>query len=121
MAKKRRQGVYHSVPVPPALLRRLDLGHGRRDSKTTARLWPWGRPAGETRLLEIMTAAGLAGPQTTPKGRRQGCAVFCIERNIPLNLVQKWRGHASLSTTAMYLHAVGEEERGIAARLWSSP
>jgi integrase/recombinase XerD len=32
--------------------------------------------------------------------------------------VKRWLGHAHLSTTAIYVDAVGEEERGIAARLW---
>jgi integrase len=35
------------------------------------------------------------------------------------NLVQRWLGHAQLATTAIYADAVGEEERGIAARLWA--
>ena len=36
---------------------------------------------------------------------------------MPRNLVQRWLGHAQLSTTAIYADAVGEEERHIAARL----
>ncbi len=34
------------------------------------------------------------------------------------NMVQKWLGHAQLSTTAIYANAVGEEEQAIAARMW---
>ena len=41
------------------------------------------------------------------------------KKGIPLNLVQRWLGHAQLSTTAIYADAVGEEERHIAARLWT--
>jgi len=29
-------------------------------------------------------------------------------------------GHASMTTTAIYLEAMGEEEREIAARMWSA-
>ncbi len=36
---------------------------------------------------------------------------------IPLNLVQKWFGHAQL-TTAIYADAVGAEEKDIACRMW---
>ena len=43
----------------------------------------------------------------------------CIEKGIPLNLVQRWLGHAQLSTTAIYADAVDEEERNIAGRLWA--
>lgn len=37
---------------------------------------------------------------------------------MPLNLVQKWLGHAQLSTTATYADATGDEEHAIAARMW---
>ena len=35
-----------------------------------------------------------------------------------VNMVQKWLGHAQLTTTAIYANAVGEEEQSIAARMW---
>jgi integrase len=56
--KKRRAGIYHTVPAPPALLGTLDM-------------------------------------------------------------VQKWLGHAQLTTTAIYANAVGAEEKDIAS--WPDP
>jgi integrase/recombinase XerD len=44
--------------------------------------------------------------------------VACLSRNIPLPVVKKWLGHASLETTAIYLDLIGEEERELAKRLW---
>src|SRR3954452_11936559 len=50
--KKRRTGVYRSVPVPPPLLDALDLVHGIRERQTArgrgrgVRLWPWSRMTG---------------------------------------------------------------------------
>ena len=117
--KKRRPGVYRAVPAPAALLDALDLVHGIRDRKTRARLWTWSVRTAYTRVIEVMAAAGIAGPQASPKGLRHGFGVACIEKGIPLNLVQRWLGHAQLATTAIYADAVGEEERGIAARLWA--
>jgi integrase len=117
--KKRRPGIYRAVPVPAALLDALDLVHGIRDRKTRTRLWAWSLKTAYTRVIEVMEAAGIAGPQASPKGLRHGFGVACIEKGIPLNLVQRWLGHAQLSTTAIYADAVGEEERGIAARLWT--
>jgi integrase len=35
-----------------------------------------------------------------------------------LDLVQKWLGHAQLTTTALYADAVGVEEKNIARRMW---
>ena len=117
--KKRRLGIYRAVPVPAALLDALDLVHGIRDRKTRARLWTWSLKTAYTRVIEVMEVAGIAGPQASPKGLRHGFGVACIEKGIPLNLVQRWLGHAQLATTAIYADAVGEEERGIAARLWT--
>ena len=42
-----------------------------------------------------------------------------VTAGIPLNLVQKWLGHAQLSTTAVYANAVGAEEKDIARRMWA--
>ena len=36
-----------------------------------------------------------------------------------LNLVQKWLGHAQLTTTAIYANAIGAEEKTIAQRMWT--
>jgi integrase/recombinase XerD len=43
--------------------------------------------------------------------------VCAAKRWVPL--VQGARGHAQLSTTAIYADAVGEEERYIVARFWT--
>jgi site-specific recombinase XerD len=45
--------------------------------------------------------------------------VAAVTAGIPLNLVQKWLGHAPLSTTAVYASAVGAEEKDIAKRMWA--
>ena len=117
--KKRRPGIYRAVPAPAALLDALDLVHGIRDRKARACLWRWSLRTAYTRVIEVMEASRIAGPQASPKGLRHGFGVACIERGIPLNLVQRWLGHAQLATTAIYADAVGEEERVIAARLWT--
>jgi integrase/recombinase XerD len=48
--------------------------------------------------------------------------VTAVSAGIPLNLVQKWLGHAQLTTTAIYADAdadaVGEGEQSTAARMW---
>ena len=106
-------------PCPATLLDALDLVHGLRDRATRTYLWTWSLKTAYTRVIEIMARAGIAGPQASPKGLRHGFGVACIEKGIPLNLVQRWLGHAQLSTTAIYADAVGEEERHIAARLWT--
>jgi site-specific recombinase XerD len=50
---------------------------------------------------------------------RHGFGVAAVSKGIALNMVQKWLGHAQLTTTAIYANAVGEEEQSIASRMWS--
>jgi len=106
--KKRRTGIYRVVPVPPALLETLDMVHGireaqsRRGKNRSERLWPWSRMTGWRAVHAVMQAAGLDGPHASPKGLRHGFGVAAVSAGIPLNLVQKWLGHAQLSTTAIY-------------------
>jgi integrase/recombinase XerD len=123
--KKRRRGVYRQVPVPPELLDTLDMVHGVREAqrKRTARLtqllWPWCRMTAWRKVQAVMDAAGIGeGPHASPKGLRHGFGVAAVSKGIALNMVQKWLGHAQLSTTSIYANAVGQEEQSIAARMW---
>jgi integrase len=122
--KRRRTGIYRAVPVPPALLDALDLVHGIRELHASrgkgrgVHLWPWSRMTGWRAVHAVMDAAGLDGPQASPKGLRHGFGVAAVSAGIPLNLVQKWLGHAQLTTTAIYADATGAEEKDIARRMW---
>ena len=122
--KKRRPGIYRAVPVPPALLEALDLVHGirevqgKRGKGQDVRLWPWCRMTAWRQVHAVMEAAKLSGVKASPKGLRHGFGVTAVSAGIPLNLVQKWLGHAQLSTTAIYADAVGAEEQDIAQRMW---
>jgi integrase/recombinase XerD len=122
--KKRRSGIYRAVPVPPALLEAINMVHGVRELQAQrgkgrgVRLWPWSRMTGWRAVHGVMEAARLDGPHASPKGLRHGFGVAAVSAGIPLNLVQKWLGHAQLSTTAIYADAVGAEEKDIAKRMW---
>lgn len=121
--KKRRSGRYRAVPVPAGVLDALDLVHDlkatqRRAQGRKTRLWPWSRATAWRRVAGVMRDARIAGPQATPKGLRHGFGVRAVNAGIPLNMLQKWLGHAQLSTTAIYADAVGAEEQAIAARMW---
>ena len=128
--KKRRDAagrakvVYRSVPVPPEYLDTLDTVHDLRKAQGSRKrialpLWPIGRTRVWQIVKRIMIEAGLPdAPQRSPKGLRHGFGVSAAVNGIPLNMLQKWRGHAQLSTTAIYADAVGKEEQDIAARMW---
>ena len=117
LKKRKRAIVIREVPVPLDLFHALDeaLGQEERD----ARLWPISRSGAWQLVKGIMREAAIAeGPHMTPKGLRHGFGIHAIRSGVPLNLVQRWLGHASMTTTAIYLEALGEEEREIAARMW---
>jgi integrase/recombinase XerD len=124
--KKRKRGVWRAVPVPSDLLDILDMVHGIREiqkkgkARINDRLWSWSRMTAWRKMDGLMKAAGVKdGPHASPKGLRHGFGVKAVSKGIALNMVQKWLGHAEMTTTATYANAVGEEEQSIAARMWS--
>jgi integrase/recombinase XerD len=118
---KNRKGlvVIREVPVPPLLVAELERVHALSSLPARQRLWPLSRGRAWQLIKEVMQAARLGtGPHASPKGLRHGFGLHAIRCGVPLNLVQRWLGHASMTTTAIYLQAVGSEEREIAARMW---
>lgn len=116
--KKRRRHVYRSIPAPTELLHALRLLVRTDRIRPTDRIWPWSRMTGYRRIREVMERACLAGTHASPKGLRHGFGVSAIQSGVPLNMVQRWLGHADMKTTAIYTSAMGPEERDIAARMW---
>ena len=114
--KRRRRGVFRSVPIPESLAELL--GKLMADATPATRIWPFSRPTAYRMVTGCMIEAGISGNMASPKGLRHGFAIACIGQNIPLPTIQKWMGHARLETTAIYLGVTGEEERNLARRLW---
>ncbi|CAM5194064.1 Phage integrase family protein OS=Bosea thiooxidans OX=53254 GN=SAMN05660750_03249 PE=4 SV=1 [Bosea thiooxidans] len=54
-----------------------------------------------------------------PKALRHGFAVAAFQAGVPPHLVQKWMGHASMRTTAIYGDVSGPDERMFAEKMWS--
>ncbi|NBT60002.1 site-specific integrase [bacterium] len=123
--KKRKAGVYRAVPVPDSLLDTLNMAHGlqeaakRKKNRLGLPLWDFSRTTAWRHIVEVMNQAHIPdGPHKCPKGLRHGFGVMAITQGIPLNMVSKWMGHASLEVTAIYANALGEEQRTIAGRMW---
>lgn len=120
LKKRSKVPIVREVPLPPDLLNLLCDVHDI-DRSFTGRLWTWSRSRAWQLVKQVMHEAGLpAGPHATPKGLRHGFGLHAIRCGVPVNLVQRWLGHASMNTTAIYLQAMGREERAIAARMWES-
>jgi integrase/recombinase XerD len=123
---KRRRHHVREVPIPPELIAALDRHFGltvrqRSLQRAEQRLWPWHRTTA-WRIIKCVTRyAGVFGRHATPRGLRHAFGVGSLQSGAPLNLVQRWLGHARISTTAIYANASGPEELAFAARFWGTP
>ena len=114
--KQRKKQVFRAVPVPKNLMLLLAL----HSVGKSGRLWPWGRTTAWKVVKRLMEEAGIAKGLCKPKALRHAFAVEAGQKSIPLNVVQRWLGHARIETTAIYASAIGDEERNLARRAWSS-
>ena len=60
----------------------------------------------------------MSGRCACPRGLRHAFGVGTLQAGIPLNLAQRWLGHARISTTAIYADVCGDEEQAFAAMFW---
>lgn len=119
LKKRKHKSVVREVPVPRSHVKLLKRVHCLKRAAPGRRLWQWSRSRAWQLVKEVMDAAGIApGIHATPKGLRHGFGIHAIRSGVPLNLVQRWLGHARMETTAIYLQAIGSEEREIAERMW---
>lgn len=114
---------FRCIPLPTSFIKRLDRVHGLRrttlnNSSSQKRLWRFCRTTAWRRIRKVMQAAEIVGIRATGRGLRHSYGVHAVVSDIPETRIQKWLGHASLKTTAIYLNAVGPEDRAIAKRMW---
>ena len=122
---KRRRPHVREVPIAPGLMAAIDQHFGltelQRDPETASRrLWSFSRVTAWRLVKGAMLEAGIVGRPACPRGLRHGFAVGTLQASVPLNLVQRWMGHARISTTAIYADASGDEEATFAARFWEA-
>lgn len=119
--KKRGRWVVREVPVPASCVEMLVSVHRLDTTSPDTPLWTWCRCRAWQLVKEVMAAAGIDhGLHATPKGLRHGFGLHAVRSGVPINLVQRWLGHARMETTSIYLQAIGVEERAIAARMWDA-
>jgi integrase len=121
--KRRKRGIVREVPLPSSLLRELERefatrANQRHPALARRRLWHWSRVTGWRYVKALMAAAQIYGAAAMPKGLRHTFGVNAFQARVPPHLVQRWLGHASLRTTAIYADVTGREERAFAARMW---
>ncbi len=119
---KRRKHSVREIPLPPGLMRSLNhffsLRSLQQESNGPQRLWTFCRMTAWRIVKRVMRLARIAGPHACPRGFRHGFGVGSLQSGVPITLVQRWMGHARLSTTSIYLNVSGPEERAFAKRFW---
>ncbi len=111
---KRRRPCFRMVPIPAALAEMIRELPTREDD----RYWPMHRATAWRHVKRLLVEAGVDGPRACCRGLRHGFGIHAASKSILPNLIQKWMGHALPTTTAIYLDAVGVEEREFAERMW---
>lgn len=120
---KRRVEHWREVPVPSELLRDLEMVHRLREAsprRIREPLWKLSRATAHRKVVAVMTAAGVSGPQACPKGLRHGFGIAAVTAGVPLPTIAAVLGHADIATTAIYTTAVGVEARQFLAKMWAS-
>jgi integrase len=120
---KRRHLHVRQVPVPPHLMREFERHYHLRQRQADpdlcdTRLWLFHRVTAWRIVKCVMAIAALQGAAACPKGFRHGFGAGSVQAGIPITLLQRWLGHARLSTTAIYTEVSGPEEFQFAKRYW---
>jgi len=121
---KRRCMHVREVPIPPSLMQALDRHYRLRELQagpgelSCRRLWSYHRVTAWRVVKSVMAGAGLIGAKACPKAFRHSFGVGMVQAGIPITLLQRWFGHARLTTTAIYTEVSGPEEFHLAAKFW---
>ncbi len=112
--KKRGKVHYRQIPVPDIFLKEVKVILG----EVGERVWTFSRSTASRFVKKVMNEARIYGTKACSKGVRHSYAVNCLIHDIPLTLIKTWMGHASITTTAIYLNVLGAEARKFAKRTW---
>lgn len=119
--RNKSKSTLRQVPLSDWYLEELKSVHGLGNQNTAVsdiRLWKWGRTSSFRRIKKIMRIAEIEGVQATYFGIRHAFALHCVKRDIPIHLLKRWMGHASIESTAVYFEREVANERAIAERMW---
>jgi integrase/recombinase XerD len=114
--KKQGKLVIRRIPLPVWLTTAvIELGTVHESGL----LWPISRTTVWRLIKRVMRPLGINGVHACPKGLRHGFGVRGVLAKLPVHLLQRWMGHSSPHTTAIYLEVQDEEERELMARMWN--
>ena len=117
--KKRDRFHLREVPIPTHLTHLLVSATAAHTSQQ--RVWTMHRAQAWRWVKHAMSDARIDGVRACPRGLRHTFGVHAVRTGVPLNFIQRWMGHADLSTTSIYLDAIGPDERTFASQMWDHP
>ncbi|WP_415404127.1 tyrosine-type recombinase/integrase [Tateyamaria sp. SN3-11] len=117
--KKRDKSEVREVPMPQALVSEFCFELREPDHW----LWPVGmgpvpRITAYRWVKDVMRRAEISGPKACPKGLRHGYAARATMTGVPAHMLQKWMGHASMKTTAIYATLLGPDQLFVSDWMW---
>lgn len=117
--KKRHHHSVREIPVPHELAAELE------DFCIDKQKWLWqesGQPLARITayrwIKKLMNEAQFTGPKACPKGLRHAYGTRAVLSGVPLHMLQRWLGHASMRTTAIYATVVGKEQLEMCDLMW---
>jgi len=108
---KRRKVVVRTLPIPGEHLGELAIVIAAGGLVATDRLFPWSRTRAFELVRDMLLAAGVERSRCHPHALRHGHAVHAVLNGVPLNVVQRALGHASIVTTSIYTQVTGSDVR----------
>lgn len=108
---KRRRQSRRVVPVPGPYLADVLAVAVRRARAPHDRIWSWTRKHAWERIRAAMIAGSIDRRRAHPHALRHGHAVHAVLAGVPLNIIQRQLGHASITTTAVYLRVTAQDVR----------
>jgi integrase len=122
--KRRRRGIFRSIPVPDGLIDYLantaQVLVLDAQGSVDRRLWTFSRPTGWKKIKQMMQIAGVPPFIANARALRHSFAVEAVQNQIALSVIQRWLGHAKIESTALYAAPLGAEERRLAKLLWTN-
>ncbi|MEQ6335775.1 tyrosine-type recombinase/integrase [Sphingobium sp. MK2] len=92
---KRRRLSFRCVPIPPDLCRMVLA----LPTPSGSRIWRMHRVTAWRHVKALFDEEQVTGPMACCRGLRHGFGIRAAVNSVPPNIIQKWMGHALLSTT----------------------
>lgn len=107
---------YRNLPVPPQIMRDLNLMLDIRGKQSSERgmkqyVFTFHRKTGAVQIKDAMTSVGIKGACLNPKALRHTAGRRFADEGIAPDVIMKLLGHSSLFSTQAYLDASGRELR----------